>query len=97
MGRVIAVHVALKTLGGLEKLRELFRMASQAPFLCGKNKTGWIATFDWLLDPEHAVKVLEGYYWDRKDETNLGAYHSENGPNFDVDEYIRYSLEKLNG
>lgn len=97
LGRVIAVHVALNSLGGMDKLRELFRMAESKPFLCGKNKTGWLASFDWLLDMEHAVKVLEDYYWDRKDETNLGAYHSENGPNFDVDEYIRYSLEKLNG
>jgi hypothetical protein len=37
----------------------------QSAFLCGQNKTGWKATFCWLVDNDHnAVKVYEGNYDD---------------------------------
>lgn len=41
---------------------ELFRIAAQIPFLCGINKEGWRANFDWLIEPENAIKVIEGNY-----------------------------------
>lgn len=31
-------------------------------FCRGENARGWVATFDWLLKPDTAVKVLEGKY-----------------------------------
>lgn len=34
-------------------------------FCRGENDRGWVATFDWLLKPDTAVKVLEGKYDDR--------------------------------
>ncbi|MCM1167908.1 MAG: hypothetical protein NC401_18140 [Ruminococcus sp.] len=43
-------------------LDELFRKAAQSGFLGGKNKEQWHANFDWILDPEHALKILEGNY-----------------------------------
>jgi len=32
------------------------------PFLLGANERGWHATFDWLLQPDSALRVLEGKY-----------------------------------
>jgi len=31
-------------------------------FCLGENKTGWKATFDWILRPGVAVKIVEGQY-----------------------------------
>lgn len=31
-------------------------------FLNGRNKRGWKANFDWVMGPEHFVRVLEGHY-----------------------------------
>jgi hypothetical protein len=34
----------------------------KTPFLRGENRDGWRATFDWLVRPESADRVLEGFY-----------------------------------
>ena len=52
--------------------KELFDKAAASKFLNGKV-TGFKADFDWLIEPEHMVKVLEGKYDDRempKDKLN---------------------------
>ncbi len=41
---------------------EVFQKAAQSSFLGGKNKEQWHATFDWILEPEHALKIVEGNY-----------------------------------
>ncbi|MGN1119191.1 MAG: hypothetical protein ACI4Q4_02460 [Oscillospiraceae bacterium] len=46
-------------------LRELFIKTASSRFLCGENKQGWRASFDWLLIPSNALKVMEGQYDDR--------------------------------
>lgn len=38
----------------------------QSPFCCGQNDRGWVATFDWFLNPENILKVEEGKYDNRK-------------------------------
>lgn len=35
---------------------------SNSPGLLGKNDRGWTATFDWLVEPMSAAKVMEGKY-----------------------------------
>ncbi len=41
---------------------EIFQKTAQSSFLNGKNKEQWHATFDWILEPKHALKILEGNY-----------------------------------
>ncbi|GEM_PF-5811688 len=41
---------------------ELFKKTAQSGFLCGKNKEQWHANFDWILEPKHALKIVEGHY-----------------------------------
>lgn len=46
--------------------KELFDKAAASKFLNGEV-TGFKADFDWLIEPEHMVKVLEGKYDDREE------------------------------
>lgn len=46
----------------LDWWRDYFLRISRSPFLTGKSRTGWRASFDWLLNPENAAKVMEGNY-----------------------------------
>lgn len=52
----------------VEKLEHAFQKAQKSPFLKGNNKEGWVATFDWMFDPQkdNIAKILEGNYDDRK-------------------------------
>lgn len=45
---------------------EIVVRMSKSRFCRGENKTGWKATFDFLLQPDTHLKVLEGKYDDRK-------------------------------
>ncbi len=50
--------------GGLTKADFLkaFERLEENPFMRGENKTGWRASFDWLLDEGRIIKILEGGY-----------------------------------
>lgn len=50
-------------------------------FLQGKNKTGWVITFDWFIRPNNFPKVLEGNYNDehgnREDRPRSDKYEEK--------------------
>lgn len=50
----------------IEDWRVVIGRINASPFCRGENERGWVATFDWLLQPDTAVKVLEGKYDARK-------------------------------
>lgn len=50
---------------GLPKVLEAIENIKQSDFLVGRNKKGWVITFDWFVLPSNFPKVLEGNY-DRK-------------------------------
>ena len=52
-------------------LKEVFTNAENSSFLKGDNDRGWTASFDWLINKENIVKVLEGNYADRKKEGTI--------------------------
>lgn len=45
-----------------EQLDEVFRRAQASSFCAGQNDRHWKADFDWLLNENNLVKVLEGKY-----------------------------------
>ena len=45
-----------------EQLDEVFRKAQASSFCTGQNDRHWKADFDWLLNENNLVKVLEGKY-----------------------------------
>lgn len=55
--------------GSLDALREYFRKANASDFLSGK-KTKWKAGFDWLINHNNFVKVMEGNYDNRASPGN---------------------------
>jgi len=42
--------------------RDVLGRVAMSPGLLGKNDRGWTATFDWLVEPMSAAKVMEGKY-----------------------------------
>lgn len=46
----------------LEALGIVFTKTAESNFLNGDNKNGWKADFDWVLNPNNFIKILEGNY-----------------------------------
>ena len=57
--------VRLREKPQLEHWRGVVQRINASDFCRGQNERGWVATFDWLLQPDTAVKVLEGKYDNR--------------------------------
>lgn len=49
----------------IDDFKALFEKAESSSFLKGVNKTGWSATFDWLINEANMTKVLEDSYADK--------------------------------
>jgi len=49
----------------IDTWRDVIARIEASAFCRGQNDRGWVATFDWLLQPETRVKVLEGKYDNR--------------------------------
>lgn len=45
---------------------EIIRRIANSSFCNGKSDRGWVATFDWLLQPDTHLKVAEGKYDNRE-------------------------------
>lgn len=45
-----------------DQIEECFRLAEGSLFLTGENPKKWKATFDWLIQEDNMVKVLEGNF-----------------------------------
>ena len=50
---------------GIDGLKELFEAAEESDFLSGRSGD-WQASFDWLMKPSNAAKVLEGNYKNKR-------------------------------
>lgn len=48
-----------------EHFQEAILRIVESPFLMGQNDRGWAASFDWFIQPESVVKIMEGRYVDR--------------------------------
>lgn len=57
----------------LQVFAKLFTLAEESDFLKGKNDRNWSATFDWLLNQNNMVKVLEGKYRNKGGAGNVGT------------------------
>lgn len=47
---------------GLDKVLKAIENVKDSKFLCGDNKKGWTATYDWFIRPENFQRALEGNY-----------------------------------
>lgn len=46
----------------VEDFKEVCRLAEESDFLSGRNRKWTGCNFDWLIDSEHALNILEGKY-----------------------------------
>lgn len=78
-----------------EQICEVFRRAHESDFLSGRNDKGWKCSFDWLMNENNMIKVLEGNYDNRAGigEKSFGVYRD----NVDHDELERLMREKYDG
>ena len=54
----------------IQELEKIFISCSKSDFLTGKNKNGWVATFDWVMNPNNIAKIFEGNYKNKKGSTD---------------------------
>ena len=58
-----------------------FQMAQESSFLKGENKNGWKATFDWIMNTNNIIKILEGNYADRNPAVDVTREWLQEGYN----------------
>ncbi len=59
---------------GKDAFAEAVRKAAASDFLNGRNDRGWVADYDWMVKPGNFVKVLEGNYDNRQQQTGNNRY-----------------------
>lgn len=53
---------------GEEEFLKALESINKSSFLKGKNKHGWVISYDWFINPNNFTKVLEGKYVDKEGE-----------------------------
>ena len=70
---------------GREQLIEAFRIVQESDFLSGRGTALWRANFDWVINKNNLVKILEGTYQNRTQRARKDETDTED---FDYDAYI---------
>ena len=70
---------------GEEAVKEVLSKVEEYPFLTGENDRGWKADFEWLMNKNNLLKVMEGRY-ERKPQKHKG---SREGYDLNLDGYRR--------
>ncbi len=55
---------------GFLKIHEVIKKTGESDFLCSRNEKKFKANFDWILNPNNFLKILEGNYDNRKSQSN---------------------------
>ena len=63
---------------------KIMQKINSSDFCCGKNDRGWRATFDWLLQKETYLKVLEGKYDNRSKKSGFEKQRDEHISEFEA-------------
>jgi len=83
----------LKTLwkfveGDIEQIKTVFENAEESEFLSGRNEKWTGCNFDWLINTNNFVKVLEGIYNDKRSE-NVRAHKRDDDDPLGIKAYLR--------
>lgn len=62
---------------GLAKIGEVFQKVLDSPFLNGENDRGWTADFDWIMNPNNFIKILEGKYVKKNGQQQSRIYSDD--------------------
>jgi hypothetical protein len=79
-GRERALRARAKDQFFRDNWQEGIRRVVESDFCTGKNKRGWVATFDWFIRPDTLGKLIEGQYDNRSgtDEKSEGSRDKRN-------------------
>lgn len=78
-----------KEYGNLDTYKQVFEMAEESDFLSGRNEKWTNCSFDWLLNENNMVKVLEGNYKNKGGGTDGGdGGNGEKAPKFDKSKFL---------
>ena len=56
-----------------DQLKTIFERANSSNFLSGKNKYGFKAGFEWVMNQDNIIKVLEGHYDNGKCDVDINS------------------------
>ena len=59
---------------GIDAVIGMIKRASISDFLCGVNDRHWRADFDWLMNPNNYVKVIEGKFDNKNNKSAKISY-----------------------
>lgn len=73
-----------------QEFKQVFEMANNSDFLCGKTANSTFrANFDWVLNENNFIKILEGNYANLGNKNLSGEVNRERKPSYDIDEHRR--------
>lgn len=79
-----------------QEFKQVFEMANNSDFLCGKTANSTFrANFDWILNENNFIKVLEGNYANFDNQNLSDGINQERKPSYDIDEYRRFCQNTL--
>ncbi len=58
---------------GIDNILKAIGSIKDSDFLRGRNKHGWVITFDWFVLPSNFLKVLEGNYENQPESCSINA------------------------
>ncbi len=81
--------------------QEAIVQIQQSPFLMGQNKSGWVANFDWFIQPDSVSKIMEGRYADKTATVALTMQAPKKEPtSFELEKSLKFietEIERLKG
>jgi hypothetical protein len=82
---------------GIEKVKEVIKLAGESKFLAGNNRNEWTADFDWILKPTNFVKILEGNYKDKDINNGKSNYQTGATGNNTPAQQATYNIQEAAG
>lgn len=69
--RKSAINARLKEYS-MAAIETVFKKVAENDFFAGVNDRGWQTNFDWIMEPRHFIKILEGVYDKKPNHTAIG-------------------------
>ena len=64
----------------IDGVKQAIKNAAESDFLNGSGQKGWIADFDWIMVPQHFLKVLENFYRNKQITQTYGTTNGYQDP-----------------
>jgi DNA-binding PadR family transcriptional regulator len=64
----------------IDSVKQAIKNAAESDFLNGSGQKGWIADFDWIMVPQHFLKVLENFYRNKQITQTYGTANGYQDP-----------------